>query len=716
MEVLTERFINFASIAEPKTLAQSYETAQMDFIYPHLALMPDCHLGLGATVGSVIPTIGAIIPAAVGVDIGCFVGSTEVVLADSRSHRLDELVGREPFHVYSSDADGVVRMSLATAKRTRLDAALVQVTLDNGEDLRCTPDHEFMLRDGTYRRADALSGGDSLMPFYSVHDQDGYFMVRQPTTGLLDRSHWIAARSGLLGDIPEYDDDFTIIHHMNFTPDDNDPSNLIFMSSRAHSSYHRLVPGRNDHWQSASFEDARKAALAAKAATPEGHEYFAARGTKNILAYMSERPDHFAESVSGNGERGREYLVDYNTSEAGRAKSRETAAKENPCPECGVPVKSWIGMYNHRKTAHALFANHKVASVVAIQEREDVYCLTVPEFGNFALAAGVFVHNCGMRAVRTQLTRADVEAAGDLHPLHAAISAAVPLSAGNYNRRPSRSAGARITQLEGMAGIDQAELVAQRGAKNDWRLQLGSLGSGNHFIECSFDEDDRVWLFLHSGSRGVGNKLAQRHIKVAQEICYRDSVKLPNRDLAYLTDGTAEFDSYIEALQWAQTFAALNRDEMMDQVIGCVEKFFGVRVQVSESTSCHHNYTARETHYGREVWLSRKGAIAAHQGTMGLIPGSMGDKSYVVIGLGNKESLCSAPHGAGREYSRSKAKVAFTRADLDERMAGIVWGESDAFLDEHPKAYKAIDTVMNDSRDLVEVIHELRQFLNVKGN
>ncbi len=393
MEVLTSRFINFASIAEPKTLAKSYETAQMDFIYPHLALMPDCHLGLGATVGSVIPTIGAIIPAAVGVDIGC-----------------------------------------------------------------------------------------------------------------------------------------------------------------------------------------------------------------------------------------------------------------------------------------------------------------------------------GMRAVRTQLTKADVEAAGDLHPLHAAISTAVPLSAGNYNRRPSRSADARIAKLEDMAGIDQAELVAQRGAKNDWRLQLGSLGSGNHFIECSYDEDDRVWLFLHSGSRGVGNKLAQRHIKVAQEICYRDSVKLPNRDLAYLTEGTAEFDSYIEALQWAQTFAALNRDEMMDQVIWCVEKFFGVRVQASESTSCHHNYTARETHYGREVWLSRKGAIAAHQGTMGLIPGSMGDKSYVVTGLGNRESLCSAPHGAGREYSRSKAKVAFTRADLDERMAGIVWGESDAFLDEHPSAYKAIDVVMNDSKDMVEIVHTLRQFLNVKGN
>ncbi len=340
----------------------------------------------------------------------------------------------------------------------------------------------------------------------------------------------------------------------------------------------------------------------------------------------------------------------------------------------------------------------------------------IPTLGAIIPAAVGVDIGCGMRAVRTQLTRFDVEAAGDLHGLHAAISTAVPLSAGNYNRRPSQSAGARIAELEGMAGIDQAEQVAQRGAKNDWRLQLGSLGSGNHFIECSYDEDDRVWLFLHSGSRGVGNKLAQRHIKVAQEMCLRDGIKLPNRDLAYLTEGTAEFGSYMQALQWAQRFAALNRDEMMDQVIGCVENFFDVRVQVSESTGCHHNYTAREIHYGREVWLSRKGAIAAHEGTPGLIPGSMGDRSYVVRGLGNRESLCSAPHGAGRQYSRSKAKIAFTRADLNDRMAGIVWGESDAFLDEHPQAYKPIDVVMEDSKDLVEIVHTLRQFLNVKGN
>ena len=193
-------------------------------------------------------------------------------------------------------------------------------------------------------------------------------------------------------------------------------------------------------------------------------------------------------------------------------------------------------------------------------------------------------------------------------------------------------------------------------------------------------------------------------------------VRLPNRDLAYLTEGTAEFDSYIEGLRWAQTFALLNREEMMDRVVDCLAQFMGVPVLPRETVACHHNYTEREEHFGQQVWLSRKGAINAEAGRLGLIPGSMGDRSYVVSGKGNAMALRSAPHGAGREYSRSAAKRLFTRADLDARMAGVVWGESDAFLDEHPLAYKRIDQVMADAADLVEVVHELRQLVNVKGD
>jgi tRNA-splicing ligase RtcB len=291
------------------------------------------------------------------------------------------------------------------------------------------------------------------------------------------------------------------------------------------------------------------------------------------------------------------------------------------------------------------------------------------------------------------------------------LKTAPPLSAGKNNAAISATAAGRIAELELLPGADQAQAVAP-----NWRAQLGSLGSGNHFIEVSLDEADRVWLFLHSGSRGVGNKLASRHIKTAQQQCARRWIRLPDADLAYLVEGEPEFDAYLEALQWAQRFAFENRAEMMDRVVGCFGRWLGEPVVREEQINCHHNYTAREKHFGKEVWLSRKGAIDAHPGVAGLIPGSMGAASYVVTGKGNALSLHSSPHGAGRNFSRSAARKKFTRQDLDQRMQGIAWGESDAFLDEHPQAYKDIDVVMRDAADLVEVTHTLRQIVNVKGD
>ena len=324
-------------------------------------------------------------------------------------------------------------------------------------------------------------------------------------------------------------------------------------------------------------------------------------------------------------------------------------------------------------------------------------------------AVGVDI-GCGMMAVRTQFDAADL-AGKDLSVLHGQISRSIPLSAGRYNTKIRGTAAPRVDELRAMPGVAQADT-----AVGNWPLQLGSLGSGNHFIEVSLDEADRVWLFLHSGSRGVGNKLASRHIRVAQEQCRRRFVDLPDRDLAYLVEGEPEFDAYIEALRWAQRFAYLNREEMMDRVVEQVGRFLEDDVQRLEAVNCHHNYTEREEHYGRSVWLSRKGAISARKGQPGLIPGSMGTASYVVVGKGNEQALMSSPHGAGRNHSRNAARRLFTRADLDRRMAGIAWGHSNAFLDEHPDAYKPIDQVMADAADLVEVRHTLRQVVNVKGD
>lgn len=319
---------------------------------------------------------------------------------------------------------------------------------------------------------------------------------------------------------------------------------------------------------------------------------------------------------------------------------------------------------------------------------------------------------CGMMAVRTQFTKDDLpweSKSGALRSLRESIEAAIPLSAGHYNEYTKGDIKDLVAELEALEGIEDAEEIA-----GNWRIQLASLGSGNHFIECSYDEQGRVWLFLHSGSRGVGNKLAQKHIRIAQELCKGKS--LPNRDLAYLTEDTQEFWDYIRALRWAQHFALLNREGMMRRVISCFEKWIDTQVRCKEVIRCHHNYTTLEHHQGKQVWLSRKGAIDASEGVMGLIPGSMGTASYVVRGKGNTDALNSAPHGAGRNYSRSAAKKLFTMEQLEKEMAGIEWRHTDAFLDEAPHAYKPISVVMEDASDLVEICHTLRQFVNVKGD
>ena len=335
----------------------------------------------------------------------------------------------------------------------------------------------------------------------------------------------------------------------------------------------------------------------------------------------------------------------------------------------------------------------------------------IPTLGAIMPAAVGVDTGCGMIAVRTQFTAQEVRSR-DLAALREAIERAVPLAAGNYNTASySAETDARVAALEQRDGADSAERIAP-----NWRLQLGTLGSGNHFIEVSLDEQDRIWLFLHSGSRGVGNKLATKHIKIARALATKWWIKLPDPDLAYLVEGTDEFWDYIRDLRWAQHFALLNREEMMHRVIDCFAAWIGRDVEMAESVNCHHNYTAQEKHFGKDVWLSRKGAIDASEGTPGLIPGSMGTRSYVVVGKGNRLALNSSPHGAGREYSRSRARKEFTRAQLDAAMEGIEWRHSDAFLDEIPGAYKPIDVVMEDAKDLVEVRHTLRQIVNVKGD
>jgi len=328
-------------------------------------------------------------------------------------------------------------------------------------------------------------------------------------------------------------------------------------------------------------------------------------------------------------------------------------------------------------------------------------------------AVGVDI-GCGMIAVRTTLQASHLP--DGLEALRKQIERDVPSGAGGYNRRVTPSAQARIDQLKRDAPRDD---YAQVDGK--WELQVGSLGSGNHFIELALDEDDGVWAVLHSGSRGIGNKLAERYIKAARAEARKRGDVLPDQDLAWLVEGTKVFDDYVADLHWAQSFARQNRDEMMDRVMAAIARH--VRGDADQARAiealrinCHHNFTQKEVHFGEEVWMTRKGAIQMKAGQRGVIPGSMGTRSYIVTGKGNPASYDSAPHGAGRRFSRTEARRRFTMDDFRAAMAGIECRHSSALIDELPGAYKDIDTVIERSQELVQVDHVLKQVLNVKGD
>ena len=329
-------------------------------------------------------------------------------------------------------------------------------------------------------------------------------------------------------------------------------------------------------------------------------------------------------------------------------------------------------------------------------------------------AVGVDI-GCGMIAVRTRLKRADVP---NPAAVRAGIERRIPMSAGKNNVKLTATAAERVRTL--------VQLATDTGATPDqfdrnWELALGTLGGGNHFIELAEDADGAVWLTLHSGSRGVGNKIGNHYIKVAQELCRNMRVELPDRDLAYLPEEHPAFAAYIRDLNWAQQFALHNRNEMMDRVL--TEISFSIHGEDGHQTdvelqriNSHHNFTQKEHHFGETIWVTRKGAIKATRGSWAMIPGSMGTRSYIVVGKENAMSFHSAPHGAGRRYSRTKARSLFSMDDLSRAMEGIEYRHSKVLLDEIPGAYKDIDQVMENAKDLVEVKYILKQFVNVKGD
>lgn len=346
----------------------------------------------------------------------------------------------------------------------------------------------------------------------------------------------------------------------------------------------------------------------------------------------------------------------------------------------------------------------------------------IPTLGAVIPAAVGVDIGCGMCAAMTDLTANDLPT--NLKCVRTAIEAAVPhgrthngglhdKGAWNDNNLPAAQEAAWSDLLPRFRQIIEKHPNAH--GRNTYR-HLGTLGTGNHFIEICLDEADRVWIMLHSGSRGIGNRIGQYFIRLAKEDMRRYYINLPDENLAYLPEGTDGFDDYLEAVDWAQEFARRNRELMMDQVIRAIKKPIGKKFHADlMAVNCHHNYVTREKHYGKNVLLTRKGAVCARKGKLGIIPGSMGERSYIVKGLGNPESFDSCSHGAGRKMSRGEARRTFTLKMHREATKGVECRKDHDVIDETPGAYKDIDQVMAAQSDLVEVLHTLKQVVCVKG-
>ncbi len=396
----------------------------------------------------------------------------------------------------------------------------------------------------------------------------------------------------------------------------------------------------------------------------------------------------------------------------------------------GVPIKSWTKGVPFEDKARSQLKNisrmpfiHKwVAAMPDVHLGKGATIgSVVPTVGAVIPAAVGVDIGCGMMAVKTSLTAKDLP--DNLLGIRSVIEAAVPH--GRSNRaRGDRDKGAWANAPDDVAGAwaplaNQFDALKEKHAvlKNTNNLNhLGTLGTGNHFIEMCLDEHQGVWLMLHSGSRGVGNRIGTHFIELAKKDMERWHIRLPDADLAYLPEGSEHFDQYVEAVEWAQHFARVNREVMMARVIGAVKKVLGREFEARmEAVNCHHNYISRENHYGKNVLVTRKGAVRAREGEMGIIPGSMGAKSFIVRGLGNEESFCSCSHGAGRVMSRTQAKKVVSLDEHKLATADVECRKDEGVIDETPSAYKPIEKVMAAQKDLVEIVYTLKQIVCVKG-
>lgn len=387
-----------------------------------------------------------------------------------------------------------------------------------------------------------------------------------------------------------------------------------------------------------------------------------------------------------------------------------------------VPVKIWTNEVDEKSKqqlaniASLPFIHHHVAAMpdVHVGIGATIGSVIATHKAIIPAAVGVDI-GCGMVACRLSLTANDIDERS-LRKVFDQISRDVPVGRAQHKDKDVllHAAMPFEARLDKMTE-KHPQLLKAFGKFSKWMNQMGTLGGGNHFIEVCLDESDQVWVMLHSGSRGIGNALAAYYIELARQDMERWMIHLPDKDLAYFPEGCEHFGDYVEAVTWAQEYAMQNRECMVDLVLKALGRHLPEFDVTSEVVNCHHNYVAMEHHFGQNVWVTRKGAIRARDGDLGIIPGSMGARSYIVKGKGNPESFTSCAHGAGRRMSRTAAEKQFTAADLEKQTEGVICRKDKGVVDEIPGAYKDIDTVMTNQADLVDVMHRLKQVVCVKG-
>jgi tRNA-splicing ligase RtcB len=387
-----------------------------------------------------------------------------------------------------------------------------------------------------------------------------------------------------------------------------------------------------------------------------------------------------------------------------------------------VPVKIWTDEVDDRSReqlsniASLPFIHHHVAAMPDVHLGIGATIGSVIATHKAIIPAAVGVDlGCGMVAARLSLTANEIDEKA-LQKVFDQISRDIPV--GRAQHRDERVLVDAAKPFEpGLKSLTDRhpELLKAFGKFSKWTNQMGTLGGGNHFIEVCLDETNQVWVMLHSGSRGIGNAIASYFIALARKDMERWMIQLPDRDLAYFPEGSEHFADYVEAVHWAQDYAMQNRTSMLELVLAALQRHLPPFTVTTEAVNCHHNYVAQEHHYGENVWVTRKGAIRAREGDLGIVPGSMGARSFIVRGLGNPESFCSSAHGAGRKMSRTAAEKQFTVADMVAQTQGVICRKDKDVIDEIPGAYKDIDQVMANQADLTEILHTLKQVVCVKG-